>query len=651
MIRRTNLEPIVSRNAQIHALSAVPAALPRKQPAPRFEPQVDLPPGLSESRIRYVVQAVLAIAALLVLSPLLLIVAAAVKLSSPGPLFYAGVRVGKNQRLYTMYKFRTLRDGSERQIGGRLLSPQDDFYTPVGKFLKRSKLDEIPQLWNVLRGEMNFVGPRPVRPIFLQRFLSEIPTYANRFRVAPGMTGLAQVRGGYFTSPANKLRYDSLYIAHRSLWLDTELLALTALKLLNRWLTLGVFLLLLLLFVSFIPATAMEHLYVTVGGLRVNPLHGAIAFAALWMVLRRVPTDRISVYRTPLNLPIACFLLLALASAAQSVSHVQAVRGAAYYLITGFIVLLAIVNGTFTRTFVRRAVTAVALTSVAISAIGILKLVLAGYLPQAAGAHPALGTSDVAMSSTLGSPVALATYLILGIPCLLCKLSRAHTRQTRDFWVAASTLTLIGVLLTKHPAGLLAVALTATLYLWHGFGAMSAAVFASLLSPFAYLSLRQVLAQGELSWLSLLCGGSTDACRMVLQLPTRQLLFGIGPRTLGELADHAPLRDAAAGANGHVSLLLENGILGWAAMLWILGTALVCLYRAQRDTTDPALRAVLWAVFASLVGFCVTIQSFNPFDNISIQLLFWGLVGIGIGTQVRLGERPSDYRVAFKLGH
>src|SRR5262249_8150224 len=158
------------------------------------------------------------------------------------------------------------------------------------------------------------------------------------------------------------------------------------------------------------------------------PLHGAIALASLWMVLRRVPTDRISLYRTPLNLPIAAFLLLALASASQSTAHVQAVRGAAYYLITGFVVLFAIVNGTFTRVFVRRAVTAIALISVAISGVGILELVVADYFGGQGTAY-ALGLNAVGISSTLGSPIALATYLILGVPCLLCKLTGAQSRQ------------------------------------------------------------------------------------------------------------------------------------------------------------------------------------------------------------------------------
>jgi lipopolysaccharide/colanic/teichoic acid biosynthesis glycosyltransferase len=643
----------VSRILAFRADSAAAELTPPGEP-PAASPRAEVPPELPESSLRYALQALLALVALVMLSPVLLLVAVGVKLTSKGPLFYSGVRVGRNQKLYTMYKFRTLRDGSERQIGARLLSQQDNFYTPIGKFLKRSKLDEIPQLINVLRGEMNFAGPRPLRPIFLDRYVTEIPHYGDRFRVAPGMTGLAQVRGGYFTAPRNKLRYDRLYVYHRSLWLDTQLVGLTALKLLNRWLTLGAFLLVLLLFVSFIPPESIERLYVHVGGAKVNPLHGLIAFAAIWMVLRRAPSDRISVYRTPLNLPIACFLLLSLASAAlaEPEARVQAVRGAAYYLITGFMVLLAIVNGTFTKGFVRGAVSAVALISVVISVIGILELILADYFPVAGAIQTGLGLAPVGISSTLGSPIALATYLLLGVPCVLCSLSRAHTREARDFWVAAATLCLVGILLTRHPAGLFALALVACAYLWRQFSAVWAFAFAMIVAPLLTLSVLEHLPGASDTWWTLLCGGSAS-CNGLAHLSPRELLFGFGPRTLGQVKLGSPqlTDDLLTQANGNVRLILENGLLGWGAMLWILAQALGSLYVAQKRTTDAGLRAVLWAVLAAVLGFFVSMQTFDPFNNIAVQLLFWGLLGIGIGTVVRLGERPSDYRIALKLGH
>lgn len=642
----------MSRTAPLHIVPQTTARGDQVSPGETSEPAstVALPPELPESKVRYWLQATMALLALTVLSPVLLVVGIAVKLSSPGPLFYAGVRVGKNQRLYTMYKFRTLREGSEKQIGGRLLSAQDNFYTPIGKFLKRSKLDEIPQLINVLRGEMNFSGPRPLRPIFLERYLQELPHYAERFRVPPGMTGLAQVRGGYFTSARNKLRYDRLYIAHRSISLDAQLVGLTVLKVLNRWLTLGAFLLVLLLFVSFIPSEMMANLYIEAGGAKVNPLHGVIAFGALWMILRHAPQDRISLYRTPLNLPIAMFLLLSLASAFLSDSPVQAIRGATYYLITGFIVMLAVVNGTFTRRFVRSAIAAVALTSVAISSIGLLELLVSDYLPVGSVLRRELASGGV--SSTLGSPVALATYLLLGVPCVLCSLSRAHSRESRDFWVAATTICIVGVLLTRHPAGLVALAIVAGIFLWRHLSTRWALVTLLAFAPFVYLSLARASASQGFHFEAMVCGNALEACQAFLALPTREFLLGLGPRTLGELVPPGSTATDASLllANGNLRLLLENGLLGWGAMIWIMCAALVSLYRSQQAMTDPGLRATLWAVLFAILGFLVSMQSFDPFDNIAIQLLFWGLLGVGIGTEVRLGERPSDYRIALKLG-
>ena len=611
-----------------------------------------IPPALPESWVRYILQATMALTALVLLSPVLLMVAIAVKLTSPGPLFYAGIRTGKNQELYTMYKFRTLGEGSENQIGGRLLTAQDDFYTPVGKFLKKSKLDEVPQLLNVLRGEMNFAGPRPLRPVFLERYLEEIPNYADRFRVAPGMTGLAQVRGGYFTSARNKLRFDKLYIEHRSLLLDAQLVALTALKVLNRWLTLGAFLLVLLLFVSFIPSGALESLYVETLGVKVNPLHGVIAFGALWMLLRHAPKDRINLYRTPLNTPIAVFLLLALTSAFLSEAPLQAVRGAAYYLITGFIVTIAIINGTFTKAFVRSAISAVALTSLTISLVGILEVAFAEYFTNAPQITTGLGMSSVGISSTLGSPIALSTYLLLGVPCVLCSLARAQTRSSRDFWIAATTLVMVGVLLTKNPAGLAALSLIITVYVWRHFTPLAGIVALIILAPASFLAVEQRIASEGFSTSTLVCGYAQEACAQLGNLSWKEWLFGMGPRTLGELSvPGIPAGQSLTdGANANVRLILENGILGWGAMIWIFGAALFSLYRTQSRVNDPGLRSVLWAVILAILGFLVAMQSFDPFNNIALQILFWGLLGIGIGTEVRLSGRSSDYRIALKLG-
>jgi len=132
----------------------------------------------------------------LFLLPVSVIIAIAIKATSRGPILYRGTRIGRGMEPFTIYKFRTLLVDAEQRIGARLVTSTDPLYTPVGRFLRRYKLDEIPQLLNVVSGDMNMVGPRPVRPVFLATSVRDIPNYTERFRIRPGMTGLAQLRGG-----------------------------------------------------------------------------------------------------------------------------------------------------------------------------------------------------------------------------------------------------------------------------------------------------------------------------------------------------------------------------------------------------------------------------------------------------------------------
>jgi lipopolysaccharide/colanic/teichoic acid biosynthesis glycosyltransferase len=118
---------------------------------------------------------------LVLMAPLFLVIGLLIKLTSPGPLLYRGLRVGKEGRIFTIYKFRTLQVDAEERIGACLLTDRDAYYTRLGKFLKRTKLDELPQLLNVLKGEMNLVGPRPIRPIFLETLCRDIPRYPIQF--------------------------------------------------------------------------------------------------------------------------------------------------------------------------------------------------------------------------------------------------------------------------------------------------------------------------------------------------------------------------------------------------------------------------------------------------------------------------------------
>ena len=160
---------------------------------------------------------------LLIMLPFIPLIALIVKLTSPGPAFYSQKRVGKNGVVFNCYKFRTMRADAEADSGPTWASDSDPRITSIGHFLRAVRLDEIPQLWNVLRGDMNFVGPRPERPEFETSLANEIPYYYLRRVIRPGITGWAQINCGYGASveqSKEKMRYDLYYIKNMSLTLD-----------------------------------------------------------------------------------------------------------------------------------------------------------------------------------------------------------------------------------------------------------------------------------------------------------------------------------------------------------------------------------------------------------------------------------------------
>jgi exopolysaccharide biosynthesis polyprenyl glycosylphosphotransferase len=165
---------------------------------------------------------------LALLSPVLLFGAAAVLFGSGRPVFYRQVRIGRGSRPFRIVKLRTMRPDAENATGEALAIAADPRVTGVGRWLRRYRIDEIPQLWNVLTGTMSLVGPRPERPGFADAFASNVAGYAQRYVVPPGVTGLAQVHGDYHSTPETKVRYDLAYIANWSLWLDFTILIRTA---------------------------------------------------------------------------------------------------------------------------------------------------------------------------------------------------------------------------------------------------------------------------------------------------------------------------------------------------------------------------------------------------------------------------------------
>jgi sugar transferase (PEP-CTERM system associated) len=190
--------------------------------------------GFRKSRanifIRRVVTAIVTAVALVVLLPLFLVVAILIKLDSPGPVFYSQIRVGKNGKRIRIYKFRSMQNDAEKNGDAVWAVKDDPRVTRIGHFLRKTRIDELPQLCNVLIGDLDWVGPRPERPEFVQKLESLIPYYALRHTVKPGITGWAQVMfhyGGTIDDSKEKLQYDLFYIKNMSLKLDLLILFYT----------------------------------------------------------------------------------------------------------------------------------------------------------------------------------------------------------------------------------------------------------------------------------------------------------------------------------------------------------------------------------------------------------------------------------------
>lgn len=157
----------------------------------------------------------------IVLLPIWIIVAIIIKVTSPGPVFFLQDRPGQYKKIFKIYKFRTMRLGSEKMVKGQEVMKDDDRITSIGKFLRRSKIDEIPQVLNVLKGEMSLIGPRPERIASLEDYDNDI---SKRLNMRPGMTGLAQVSGNIYLDLQERYKFDVYYVDNYSLWLDIKII-------------------------------------------------------------------------------------------------------------------------------------------------------------------------------------------------------------------------------------------------------------------------------------------------------------------------------------------------------------------------------------------------------------------------------------------
>lgn len=164
---------------------------------------------------------------LIITSPIILVTAIAIKLYDGGPVLYKQIRCTRNEKEFYIMKFRSMRTDAEKDGVARLARKNDDRITPIGHFIRKCRIDELPQLLNILKGDMSFIGPRPERPEIIAQYVEIMPEFTYRMKVKAGLAGFAQVYGKYNTTPYDKLKLDLTYIQHYSVWLDFKLMLLT----------------------------------------------------------------------------------------------------------------------------------------------------------------------------------------------------------------------------------------------------------------------------------------------------------------------------------------------------------------------------------------------------------------------------------------
>ena len=177
---------------------------------------------------------IISIIVIIITSPIMILIAIAIKIDSKGPVIYKQKRITKDGKEFTMYKFRTMIDNAEKETGPILAKKKDERITKVGKILRRTRLDELTQFFNVIKGDMSIVGPRPERKELIEKIIKELPEYRIREQVKAGITCIAHIEGDYYTEPKVRLEYDKMYMKDWGIKKDIKIIFKTILKVIKE---------------------------------------------------------------------------------------------------------------------------------------------------------------------------------------------------------------------------------------------------------------------------------------------------------------------------------------------------------------------------------------------------------------------------------
>lgn len=627
-----------------HLRSWLGIAAPHRPLKRVFPTGIDLPARPLYDVITRAYNITFALVGILLLSPVLLAIAAAVKLTSPGPALYRGARVGRNEQPFSIYKFRTMKVGAEQAIGGRLVRPDEDHFTPIGRFLRKYRLDELAQLLNVLKGDMNLVGPRPSRPIFLEADKARIPAYSRRFSVRPGITGQAQVRGGYYTRPRHKLFYDLLYIAHRSVLLDLKLIALTFARVMTRIFTTAIVLAWLLLVALLLPASWRGVFEIEVGGLGVNLLYLLpTAFIAVQLLRRGGRGEKPTLYalKTPVDLPLLGFLLVSAVIIPLSRYPIASARGLLWYACNGAVIFYLVLNSRLS-TERRGAFGATLVGAVALMSLGAIAELL--FMAYGQGATTRL-------DGTLGSPLLLAAVVAITVPLAVARVRQSVVVGRRLFFGLSAGVLIITAALTLSRSGILAVACALAIYFWPGGHRRALAVLAVAIIGLGALRLTGDERLSPARALTDLQAVSLRQLDTLELLTPKRMLVGVGaramPNHLAASGRHQGRDDAdTAMQNTWLTLFVDHGPLGLLFFGAFFFGSLGFLFRSIRRVTDADAADDLRALAAGVTGFAVLMCFSDALYSFPVMVVLFSTLGLGMG--IALNHRPggrSFYRI------
>ena len=585
---------------------------------------------------------------LILLSPVLMVTALLVRLTSKGPIFYRGKRVGKHMEEFQILKFRTMEMGAEEKIGARLTTADDPYFTPVGRFLKATRLDELPQLMNVLRGEMNLVGPRPVRPIFLADHLSKFPNYWRRFLVRPGMTCISHVSGGFYSPVRQRLRHDLMYVENRSVGLDVQIFFWTVMKVLGRWLQPTIFLVFLFLIASYLPPNLMAHFYVRIGGAPYNAFYLLSLLVVGFLLGRGVQVSRFVIYRTPLNWFIGAFAIVSFLSVIDSSQKLAALRGTGFLWATGILPALMIIHSEISGRWAKKTLEFLALCTGLTASLGVFSWSLHVYQSLRQAPPTLAWTARLVLapraSGLWGEPIVFASYVAVGLPLVFLLADGKLSRWSERIAKLAISLGILAVLVSQSRTALAALLVSGPLLIWK-FSRKKALAFL-LLVPITYAIVMRAFPERFSPPLVFqeVENHLKQGVQTIESMKGTEYLWGAGAKTTEDKKERPALY---AIGSLPLHLFVEYGALGSLVVAVLLGQVLaLCFFRGQR--ADPATREELWCLGCSIVAFLVAANGFPAFYQFSTQLMIWAVLALPCGIVVRRDRKPGE-RIIWRI--